>query len=147
MVRDLKLPPTFSYGAFAALWGDIFAPAEPAINSLLKQVRPGVRKFITSNTEVLHWPYINALPAVRAHFGKGSQVLSFRVGFRKPDRAYFEEALRRARARPQDVLYLDDVPQYVDMFRSLGGCAEVFDLTKDQPSHLRDILERYGTLL
>jgi FMN phosphatase YigB (HAD superfamily) len=149
MIDFYHLPSSVQLPEFSKVWGDIFTPAPPEIEYILDRLRPDVVAAIASNTEVLHWPFIERLPTVQRFIGVPNRdvVCSFDVGFEKPDVQFFEKALERIGAtRPDEVLFIDDVPENVRAFQLMGGKGCVFDLTKNAPRELEDILALHNLL-
>ncbi len=54
---------------------------------------------------------------------------SYRMGHAKPETEYFEAVLAELGRRPEEVLFIDDHQRNVDVARSLGLAAEVFELS------------------
>jgi FMN phosphatase YigB (HAD superfamily) len=139
-----------TYELFADLWGDIFTPAPDGILRTLDRLRPDVISAIASNTEELHWPYIERLETVQRFISEPNRhiVKSYEIGYQKPDEHFFHAALHAVGVTdPGQVLFIDDVQKNVDAFRAMGGQGEIFDLTIDDPDFLGYILENYGLLI
>ncbi|MGA1839234.1 MAG: HAD-IA family hydrolase [bacterium] len=47
-------------------------------------------------------------------------ICSADLGFQKPEPEIYEEAIRKAQAKPQEIFYIDDVKEFVDLAASLG---------------------------
>jgi putative hydrolase of the HAD superfamily len=47
-------------------------------------------------------------------------ILSYEVGFKKPDVRIFQKAIEWASVRPQKILFIDDTKGHVDAALSLG---------------------------
>lgn len=132
------------YNMFAQAWGDIFTFNEDVLH-LLMDVRIEVALALWTNTEELHWPYIYRNPYMMLF--QGSVIArSYELECRKPDRRYYEKAMDRIGASASMTLYIDDMQAHVDAFRNTGGNAERFDLTKDKPARLREILAAHDLL-
>ena len=82
---------------------------------------------LLSNTSDIHWQF----------FGTGrywfvpdvfeTMVLSYRVKLMKPDRRIFLHAAELAGVRPEEVFYVDDMPQHVAGARCRLRCRAVYD--------------------
>ncbi len=139
-----------TYECFTELWGDIFTPAPESILRTLKQVRSDVCVCIASNTEELHWPYIEHLETVQRFINDPNRriVKSYEVGYEKPDEDFFLATLDAIGATdPGHVLFIDDIKENVDAFKRMGGQGELFDLTKNHPDRLALVLKNYGVLV
>lgn len=128
------------------IWGNIFGsnPAiEPVIDQLIDQRTPiGV----LSNTNAIHWPYIEDLPVMRKLKRYGAPfTLSYVVKAYKPDRRLYEAAFANLGTKAAETLYLDDIQEYVEAARAIGMKAEQYDCTKD-PERISGIMNKYGFL-
>jgi putative hydrolase of the HAD superfamily len=132
----------FSFEEFCDIWGDIFSPENNGIERLLETlVSKNMPIFVLSNTEELHWLYIGRLPVMQKYFSQPErQILSFQVGARKPDVTIFKAALERSGLRARDIVYLDDVSEYVDTFHGMGGQGINYNYRVDS-------IEKLGLLL
>ncbi|HKH70426.1 MAG TPA: HAD family phosphatase [Vicinamibacterales bacterium] len=122
--RDLQLDA--SDEAIARAWCDIFTP-NPAIEEVIvREKRRGTRLVLASNTNELHYQWFSrAFDRVLELFDE--QVLSFRVGGRKPELRFFDACIRAAGRTAHDIIYIDDRPDYVAAAAALGMQAVVYD--------------------
>jgi putative hydrolase of the HAD superfamily len=105
------------------IWSDIFYPVT-GMEELIISLKESYRMVLLSNTNEWHFEHCHKkFPVVRLfeHF-----ALSYRLGCQKPDREIFEKALAMANARPEETLYVDDIPAYVESARRLGMKAVCF---------------------
>lgn len=132
-----------SFGEFCDICGDVFSPDNNGIENVLEALsQNNVPIFVLSNTEEMHWRYIERLPVMQKFFSKPEQqILSFRVGARKPDRKIFEEALKRSRLSPEEIIYVDDILEYVDAFLGMSGQGIHYNCRVDSS------IEKLGVLL
>ena len=73
---------------------------------------------LLSNTNAVHWQTVNERSDVFRCF---EQVfLSHEVGLHKPDPRFFAHALAALEAAPENVLFVDDSAQNVEVARELG---------------------------
>ena len=129
--RDLQLEA--SDEAIAHAWCDIFIP-NPAIEEVIvREKRRGTRLVLASNTNELHHQWFSRM-FDRVLGLVDEQVLSFRVGARKPDVRFFEACIRAAGRAPEEIIYIDDRPDYVAAGRALGMQAFVYDPTLPPPA-------------
>lgn len=76
---------------------------------------------ILSNTCSAHWKFaVERFPELGHYFS--TSVLSFEEGSAKPDRKIFEVAVDRAKAKPENIFFVDDRVDNV-----LGACAVGID--------------------
>ena len=109
---------------FDAAFSRIIHDPIPETVELLEWLAGKVRLGLLSNTSALHFDW-----GIRPHpaFPLFDQVsLSFQVGAMKPDPRMFHDALGKFGGRPEEILYLDDIPAYVDQARTMGMAAHVF---------------------
>lgn len=118
--------------------GDIFELNSSMISVLEQLKTPGIRLVLLSNTCISHirfiqekWKFLDLFDHL---------VLSFKVGAVKPEEAIYRAALEHIEAAPQETLYVDDIPAYVEAGRGYGLQGEVFTTT----SRFVDSLKRYG---
>ncbi len=110
--------------SFARAVADIFEP-DAALPPILDQLRrSGVRLVLLSNTNEIHFNWIQQEYDILDHFD--DLVLSFRVGAMKPDAPIYEAALEAIRCEPSDCFYTDDILANVEAGRAFGLAAELF---------------------
>ena len=68
-----------------------------------------------------------------------SFILSYEVGKTKPDSAIFEEALKKATTLPDECVYIDDVPEFVETANKLGINVIYFRTVKKLKKELSDL--------
>src|SRR6185503_6540670 len=112
---------------------DIFTP-NPAIEEVIvREKRRVTRLVLASNTNELHYQWFSRVfDRVLGLFDE--QVLSFRVGARKPALPFFEACIRAARGTADQIIYIDDRPDYVAAGRALGMQTFVYDPTLPPPA-------------
>ena len=103
---------------FFAIYNDIFRPNPPALDVLRRQKAAGRTLILLSNTDAERFGF------VRRHFPEilifDDYVLSFKVGMVKPEPGIYLEAIRRARCRAEECVYIDDLAENVDAALKLG---------------------------
>lgn len=135
---------TLSQEIAIALWGDIFTQ-NPIIEDVLCRI--SVPLFLLSNLSEGHWLSAKKLPAIRRFFAEeAQQILSFRVRACKPDRRIYQEAITRAGADPQHLLYIDDIEENVDVADLLGINTIQYDADRYPPAYIVSKLEQYHVL-
>ena len=105
------------YDRFCSIWSCIFT--EPLIpESVLEGLAARYRLVMLSNTNAIHFEMIRAnYPLVR-HFH--DLVLSYEVGAMKPRPEIYRAAVERARCRPEECFYTDDIAEYVEAGKRMG---------------------------
>jgi putative hydrolase of the HAD superfamily len=123
-----------SYEDFFRIYCDIFR-LNDAVLALYKRLKPRYKMVLLSNTDVCRWTFIKSrFPEVLIFDG---YVLSFDLGFMKPEFEVFREALRLAGSRPERTLFVDDAPENVDGAARLGIQGIVYRRDADFETELR----------
>ncbi|HTB34050.1 MAG TPA: HAD family phosphatase [bacterium] len=126
------------YRGWLALWNDFFEPNRP-MEALVARLAPQLRIWGLSNTNAEHLAFLRLHYRVLDRFE--GITASNEAGAAKPEPAIYRAALRSLGVEPGRVLYLDDVPQYLEGGRALG--LQVFHYTFND-SELRARLAALG---
>ena len=127
------------FAAFRRLWCEQFTLNEGAFR-LLKRLARKMPVYLLSNTNHLHYEHIRRRYPFSRHI-KGA-VLSHKVGLRKPEAAIYLAALKRARVRPEQALFIDDLPENVRGAQKVGMLAVRYE----GPEKLESDLQALGLL-
>jgi len=99
------------------IWSDIFHPVE-GMEELIRSLKGDYTLVLLSNTNEWHFEHcLRTYPMVSLF---DHHALSYRLGWRKPDPLIYERALAMANALPEETLYFDDIPAYVERASELG---------------------------
>ena len=129
--QDLQLDA--SDDEIARAWCDIFTPNPAMEEVIVTEKHRGTRLVLASNTNELHYQWFSReFERVLRLFDE--QVLSFRVGVRKPDVRFFEACIRAAGRAADRIIYIDDRPDYVAAARAMGVQAFVYDPALPPPA-------------
>jgi glucose-1-phosphatase len=106
--------------AIATAWNDIYQPNH-AVATLVTTVKHhGMRLVLGSNTNELHYGWFRPVFAATLDLFD-AEVLSFRIGCRKPDVRFFEACVRACRdVRAEDCLYVDDRADFIAAANAWG---------------------------
>ena len=118
-IADLAgLSPGYDYETFLGDYKRIVIPNPDGEAGLARAKALGARCFVLSNTSWIHacTIYDNEILASIPEL----HVLSYKVGFMKPDPAIWLKLLEYAGLAAGDCLYIDDVPAYCERAKSLG---------------------------
>lgn len=107
---------------------------------LLKKVGQTRPAYLLSNTNRLHYDFIRSNYCFCGDV-KGA-LLSYRLGLRKPEPAIYEAAAARAKIRPEEAFFVDDLAENVRAARKLGWQAVRYQ----GADHLEKELNRRGLL-
>ena len=84
----------------------------------------GYPMFLLSNTNELHFSYIMERYPIIHHFDEW--ILSFEVGVKKPSEKIYNAIFERRPVERDEVLYIDDMPGYVEAAAGYGIPGIVF---------------------
>jgi len=102
---------------FVPIWTDIFVE-DQEVSEIIRSLKGKWRLGLLSNTDPLHFHYIvSTFPIVSA---LEKWILSYEVGFKKPDAQIFQKAIEWASVEPQKILFIDDTKGHVEASISLG---------------------------
>jgi FMN phosphatase YigB (HAD superfamily) len=119
-ILGLKL----SYEEFCQIWGCIFQHTLVP-ESLVEALGKRYRLLLLSNTNAIHFETIRRNYPILRHFHE--LILSHEVKAMKPDPRIYQAALEKARCRPEECFYTDDIPEYVEGARRAGIDAVQFE--------------------
>ena len=112
-----RLDLSVSFDEFVPIWCNIFVE-DREVTQIILSLKRKWRLGLLSNTDPLHFNYIfSEFPVMRA-FDKW--ILSYEVGFKKPDIQIFQKAMEWASVKTEKILYIDDTKEYVKVAASLG---------------------------
>lgn len=116
-----------SHDEFHAAWRDIFTINEPMWSCVRRLQSDGHKLVLFSNINGIHVPWIyEEFPEFRLFDGA---VMSFQVGFIKPQPEIYRHAMEEYGMDPSETLYIDDLPQNVEAGRAQGLRAWQYDLS------------------
>ncbi len=108
---------SISFEQFIPIWTDIFIE-DREVSEIIRSLKGRQRLGLLSNTDPLHFKHIlSTFPIIRV-FEK--YILSYEVGFKKPDVRIFQEAIRWASVEPKKILFIDDTKDHIEVAASLG---------------------------
>jgi glucose-1-phosphatase len=113
-----------SFDEFVFRWCDIFEPIgemEGVVEALSQKVKLG----LLSNTDQLHWEYIQSHYPLMRYFPR--PTLSFEVGVMKPHPAIYVQAAKNVETALTECLFIDDLTEYVDGAAAAGMKAIQFE--------------------
>ncbi|MBM4309065.1 MAG: HAD family phosphatase [Deltaproteobacteria bacterium] len=113
--ESLKL--SISFDAFVPIWNRIFTE-DREVSQIIRFLKGKYRLGLLSNTDPLHFGYIVSTFPVVSELEKW--ILSYEVGFKKPDSRIFQKAIEWASVEPERILLIDDTQGHVEAAVSLG---------------------------
>ena len=105
------------FDEFTEFWNDIFTE-NPEMTELIKKLKSCHRLIILSNTNQPHFNYICQKFPVLGLFD--DSILSYKVGFTKPDPRIFKLTIEKYATDPANIVYIDDKIENVEAAKRLG---------------------------
>jgi putative hydrolase of the HAD superfamily len=102
---------------FIPIWTDIFVE-DREVSEIIRSLKGKWRLGLLSNTDPLHFHYIVSTFPIVSVLEKW--ILSYEVGFKKPDAHIFQKAIEWAAVGPEKILFIDDTKAHVEAAISLG---------------------------
>ncbi len=125
------------YQTFFRIYNDIFSLNPPVLN-ILKKLKSHCRLVLLSNTDVMRFSFIREKFPEVLFFD--AYVLSYEVGHMKPDHRIYSVALKKAEAKAEECLFIDDREENIETALSLGFQAIHFG----PQTHLETCFREYG---
>jgi FMN phosphatase YigB (HAD superfamily) len=130
-------PVTLPFPVFSAWWNDIFSPM-PEMEETVRKLAEHYPLYLASNTNPLHFTYIQERYAFLEVFQ--DFILSYEVGSRKPEPAFYQALIKRLGLPPSRCLFVDDKPAFVAAAQAHGLKAWQFT----SPTAFTEMLQRHG---
>jgi len=130
----VRLDPDYGYDEFVADYKRIILPNPDGEEGLKAAAAAGARCFVLSNTSWLHAccifdnEVLASVPEIH--------VLSYKVGFMKPDRRIWLRLLAYAGLAASECIYVDDVQAYCDAAQGLGFSSVRYDKNEHRLSQI-----------
>ena len=107
-----------SLDEFKEAFCNIFTPNLELWSVVEELKAKGLRLILLSNTSEGHFEYCEKHFSILKLFNH--KILSYKVGAWKPDEKIFKKALEVAQCLPEECLYIDDVPEFIESAAKLG---------------------------
>src|SRR2546429_5504871 len=114
--KTLKL--NVSLKKFKEVWGSMFLPEPLLSESFLQALKKHYRLFLLSNTNEIHFEFVQEKYPILRHIEE--HVLSYQVGWMKPDKQIYREAIERTGVQPEEIFFTVDRQENVEAARSTG---------------------------
>ena len=125
-----------SLDEFRNLWGSMFLPEPLVSEKFLRELKQRKRLILLSNTNEIHFEYIEENFPILNQIKE--RLLSYRVGYMKPDPQIFQLAIEKAGVAPEKIFFADDRIENVEGARSAGIQAIQFKSEKQLRQELND---------
>lgn len=131
-----------SYDMFKSVWSDIFSLNDSVETVVSALKNNGYYLVLLSNTNELHFDFIRENFRVIELFD--DIVLSYRIGYSKPHKEIFIEALKRAGSSPEECIYVDDIEEFSKAAEDLGINSIVYRSTEQLIKGLKKLGVKTG---
>jgi len=112
-----KLESKIGQDTFFRIYNDVFS-LNPPVLDLLRRLKTNNKLILLSNTDVERFGFIKKkFPEI---FLFDDYILSYEVGYIKPHPEIYIEALKKARVRAEECVFLDDLPENIERAQRLG---------------------------
>jgi len=108
---------SITFEQFIPIWTQIFVE-DQEVSEIIRSLKGKWRLGLLSNTDPLHFRYIVSIFPIVSALEKW--ILSYEVGFKKPDPRIFQKAMEWASVNPEKILFIDDTKGHVEAAISLG---------------------------
>jgi len=147
VVEKIQADEKLGYRLFGDIWSDIFDEIQ-GIESVLESIRPDIKILVLSNTSEIHWGRISRFPVIRKFFNDSERlILSYRMGFCKPDKRIWLEGIKRADCEPEEIIYIDDIADYASAAAELGINSVLYNCRNESVKNLQSALSAFGVLI
>ena len=117
------------FDEFKDIWNIIFQEDLEVNDAIVYLKNKGYPVFLLSNTNELHFSYImERYPIVHS---LDEWILSYEVGAKKPKQKIYDAIFEKTDAVRNEVLYVDDIPAYVEAAKTYGIQGLHFKNAKD----------------
>jgi len=135
-----KLGLIISFEEFKIIWQDIFWINE-GIQEILLSLKGRYKLFLLSNTNPLHFGFARDKFKILEVIDE--YILSYQVGFSKPAKEIFHEALKKSNVLAAASIYIDDIKEHVTSANKIGLNGILFQSIEG----LKADLAKYGITL
>jgi len=109
---------SLDYDEFVPIWNNIFWEDEASCGIARRLKAGGYKLFLLSNVNKLHFEFIERKFNIINIFDE--MILSYIVGSMKPEKAIYDDAVRRAGGDRTKILYIDDREDLIKKARAMG---------------------------
>ncbi|OIO37794.1 MAG: hypothetical protein COT00_05020 [Candidatus Omnitrophica bacterium CG07_land_8_20_14_0_80_50_8] len=131
---------TLSFREFKGVWNNIFTPNKEVV-ALIRRLGPRIRLVLISNTNAMHYEYLVKKYSVMDCFDR--RIVSFKEKRRKPDEGIYRTAAKACKAKPREILYIDDRADLTEAAREIGFNTFTF---KNNPTDLLKTMKGFEIL-
>lgn len=115
-----RLGISLNFEQFTTAWNLALDPQPIQPVRLFEELSKRYRLVLLSNTDPIHVAYLESTYDFYRYFPKGQRIYSCSVGASKPDPLIYREAVRAAKVRAGEAVFIDDIAANVEAARQLG---------------------------
>jgi putative hydrolase of the HAD superfamily len=112
----------------AKIYSEIFWENE-ALTRILPELKKNYTLYLLSNTNLIHRKYGWDKYSFLKNFDR--LFLSYEIGFVKPDKEIYQFVISNIPFTEKEILYIDDIQEYIEAAKSLGWNAIKFSSNDD----------------
>ncbi len=134
-LRDIALDTNISDEAICQLWNGILLKIHPQRIEILQQLHKNYNLILLSNTNAIHAQKF--ITDMLHDFGENilqtyfhTVYYSHEIGMRKPDKEIYEFVMEQQQLNPENILFLDDKPENLEIPKALGWQTQQVNFNK-----------------
>ena len=105
------------YERFYEIYNDVFS-LNSSVLEIYKKLKPRLRLMLCSNTDVMRFGFIKKrYPSILIFH---EYILSYEVGWMKPHPQIYRAALKKAQAKAEECVFIDDLKENIEAAEILG---------------------------
>jgi len=132
-----KLKARIDYDRFYSIYNDVFS-LNPPILQLMIRLKKNYKIVLLSNTDVMRFDFIKKkFPEIMIF---DEYVLSYQVGFIKPQPQIYKEALKQAGAEAKECVFIDDREENIEEAARFG----ISGILMEPQTDLETVLQEMG---
>jgi len=108
------------FDEFCAVWNQALLPQTILDERLFADLGAQLRLALISNTDPIHVAHMEKNYSFMRHFPAASRIYSCAVGASKPSPEIFAQGIAACGVSAGEILYVDDVPEYVQAGQHMG---------------------------
>lgn len=129
-----KLKARIDYDNFYSIYNDVFS-INPPVLQIMKRLKENYKIVLLSNTDIMRYGFIRKkFPEIMIF---DEYILSFEVGFMKPQPQIYREALKQAGAEAKECVFIDDREENIKAAVKLGMSGILMEPQTDLESVLQ----------
>lgn len=131
-----KLQLSTDFESYFSVYNNVFA-LKPDVIKTLAKLKAKYRLILLSNTDVKHVGFIKKkFPEI---FFFDDYVLSYEVGWMKPDPQIYQIALEKAKAEAGECVFIDDLEENIEVAAKIGIHTILFTPQTNLDAELRQL--------